>query len=394
VKYITGAEVSLDKEDEGPPVGEPVEIQISGDDFLRLGEIAKDIRNTIRDIPGLIDLKDDFESSSPEIRLEVDREKAAILDINTMDIAMAVRNAISGFDSGDFRVEEEDYDITVRFAEQDRNAFPDLDKIYVFKEGRQIPLSSVTEARAAAGYGTIRRNDLKRVVTVTGSNYGRLSSEVLKDVQERLADYQLPGGYTIEYSGEDESSKEASEFLTKALTIALFLIAMVLITQFDSVVLPFIIISSVILSLIGVLWGLMISGLPFGIIMTGVGVISLAGVVVNNAIVLLDYTQKLRKWGSSKRDAIIEAGKTRFRPVILTAITTIVGLFPLATGWSFSIHTFRFVAGGSSSQWWAPMAIAVIYGLAVATVLTLVAVPSMYMILGKSDEKYEKDRHI
>ena len=137
------------------------------------------------------------------------------------------------------------------------------------------------------------------------------------------------------------------------------------------------------------LWGLLISGLPFGIIMTGVGVISLAGVVVNNAIVLLDYTMKLRSWGRTKVEAIIEAGKTRFRPVILTAITTIVGLIPLATGWALDIHTFHFTAGGSSSQWWAPMAIAVIYGLAVATALTLLVVPSMYMILARGDEYFK-----
>ncbi|MFC1508965.1 efflux RND transporter permease subunit [Candidatus Omnitrophota bacterium] len=393
IKYITGAEVSLDFEEMGPPVGKPVEIQISGDDFLMLGEIAKNIRETIKDIPGLVDLNDNFESSKPEIRLEVDREKAAILDISTMDIALAVRTAVHGFDAGDFRVEDDDYDITIRFAEQNRDAVPDLDKIYIFKEGNQIPLSSVSRFTTAAGFGTIRRSELKRVVTVTGSNQNRLSTEVLNDVKERLADYKLPGGYFLTYRGEDEASQEASQFLSKALVVCLFLIAIVLVSQFDSVILPFIILSSVVLSLIGVFWGLLISAIPFGIIMTGVGVFSLAGVVVNNAIVLLDYTMKLRSWGRSKKDAIIEAGKTRFRPVLLTAITTIVGLVPLATGWSFDIHTFKFVASGSSSQWWAPMAIAVIYGLGVATVLTLVIVPSMYMILGRKDEYFIEHPH-
>jgi multidrug efflux pump subunit AcrB len=150
--------------------------------------------------------------------------------------------------------------------------------------------------------------------------------------------------------------------------------------------------SSVILSLIGAFWGLMITRMPFGVIMTGVGVISLAGVVVNNAIVLLDYTMKLRFWGRSRVDAIIEAGKTRFRPVILTALTTVIGILPLATGWSFDIHTFHFTAGGSSSQWWAPMAVVVIFGLSFATVLTLVVVPSMYMILGRKDEYFQKHK--
>jgi len=390
IKYVTGAEVTLDKEEHGPPVGEPVEIQVAGDDFLLLGRIAQDIRHHIRDIPGLVDLKDDFESSRPEIRLTIDRDKAAILGVSTMDVAMAVRTAIHGYDAGDFRVEDEDYDITVRLAERHRRSLPDLDRIYIFKKGKQIPLSSVASFETAAGFGTIRRSDLKRVVTITGSNYGRLASEVLNDVKKRLADYELPPGYSISYRGEDEASQEAGRFLSKALVVALFLIAMVLVSQFDSIRIPFIILTSVILSLIGVLWGLVISGYPFGVVMTGLGVISLAGVVVNNAIVLLDYTLKLRRRGRSKRDAIIEAGKTRFRPVILTAITTIVGLVPLATGWAFDLHTFRFVAGGSSSQWWAPMAVVVIYGLMVATVLTLVVVPSMYMLLGKSDEDFTR----
>jgi len=393
VTFITGAEVAVDKEENGPPVGEPVEIQIAGDDFMLLGELAQNIRSAIKDIPGLVDLKDDFESSKPEIRVDVDRIKASLLDLTTSDIALAVRNSINGFDAGDFRVEEDDYDITVRFAEKDRNAIPDLDRIYVFKEGRQIPLSSVASFETSAGFGTIRRSDLKRVVTITGSNHGRLANDILTDIRVRLADYPLPPGYSITYRGEDEASQEAGEFLTRALVIALFLIAMVLVSQFDSIVLPAIIMTSVVLSLIGVLMGLMISHIPFGIIMTGVGVISLAGVVVNNAIVLLDYTMKLRTWGRTRMEAIIEAGKTRFRPVVLTAITTIVGLMPLATGWAFDIHTFTFAAGGSSSQWWKPMAIAVIYGLAVATVLTLVVVPSMYMILGRGEEYYEHKRH-
>ncbi len=394
IKYITGADVELDKEDEGPPVGAPVEIQVSGEDFLLLGDIARDIRDTIKDVPGLVDLKDNFESSKPEIVFRVDREKAKILNVSTYDIASAVRTAINGFDAGDFRDGDDEYQITVRFAESDRNALPDLNKIYVFKEGREIPLSSLGSFSTAAGFGTINRVDLDRVVTISGNNHGRLSNDVLTDVMARLEDYTLPPGYSIRYSGENEDSEEAAAFLSKALTIAIFLIMMVLISQFDSISLPLIIISSVILSLIGVFWGLIVANLPFGIIMTGVGVISLAGVVVNNAIVLLDYTIKLREMGKEKMEAIVEAGKTRFRPVILTAITTILGLVPLATGWSFNIHTMRFTAGGSSSQWWAPMAIAVIAGLAVATVLTLVVVPAMYMILGRkeNDEYFEEHR--
>ena len=395
IQYITGADVELDKEDMGPPVGAPVEIRVVGEDFLLLGEIARQIREKIKSVPGLIDLKDDFVSSKPELVFKVDREKAKALDVSTLAIATTVRSAINGFDAGDFRDGEDDYQITVRFAEKDRDSIPDLDKIYVFTEGKQIPLSSLGEFTTTAGFGTISRIDLKRAVTVTGNNHERLSNDVLQDVVVELASFELPEGYTLRYSGENEDSEEASAFLLKAFTIAIFLIAIVLISQFDSIVLPIIIITSVVLSLVGVLWGLVISSLPFSIVMTGVGVISLAGVVVNNAIVLLDYTIKLREMGRSKLEAIVEAGKTRFRPVILTAITTIVGIMPLATGWSFDIHTFKFTAGGSSSQFWVPMAVAIIYGLGVATILTLVVVPAMYTLLGRKEhDKYFEEHKI
>ncbi|MFA6107304.1 MAG: efflux RND transporter permease subunit [Candidatus Latescibacterota bacterium] len=392
VKYATGAEVRLDKEENGPPMGEPVEIQVTGDDYLTLGGIAKDLRARIKDIPGLGDLKDDFESSKPELTVRVDREKAAVLGLSTQDVAVAVRTAINGVDAGDFRIEEDDYKINVRFAEQYRQSLGDLDRIFVFKDGRQIPLSSVAETATSAGLGTIRRADLERVVTITGSNYGRLANDVLTDVKARLRGHELPSGYSIKYRGQDEEQQAAASFLMKALVITLLVIGMVLVTQFDSVVIVLIIMSSVIMSTIGALWGLMVAGLPFGVVMTGIGVISLAGVVVTNAIVLLDYVGKLRSWGRSKLDAVIEAGRTRFRPVILTALTTIVGIVPLAAGWAFDLDTLRFTAGGSSSQWWAPMAVVIISGLSFATLLTLIVVPSIYMLLGPSEESFHRQR--
>jgi CzcA family heavy metal efflux pump len=390
VKYATGAAVALRKEENGPPVGEPVEIQVIGDDFLALGRLAQDLRARIKDVPGLGDLKDDFESSKPELTVRVDREKAAVLGLSTQDVAVAVRTAINGFDAGDFRVEEDDYQINVRFASQFRQSLEDLDRVFLFKEGRQIPLSSVAEVGTAAGFGTIRRGDLKRVVTITGTNYGRLANDVLHDVKERLAQYELPPGYAIRYRGQDEEQQAAAAFLTKALVLTLFIISMILVSQFDSVVVVLIIMSSVVLSTIGALWGLMLWQLPFGVLMTGIGIISLAGVVVTNAIVLLDYVGKLRAWGRGKFEAVVEAGKTRFRPVILTALATVVGIVPLAAGWSFDFDTFEFSAGGASAQWWAPMAVVIISGLSFATVLTLIVVPSMYMILGPSEERFHR----
>jgi multidrug efflux pump subunit AcrB len=217
---------------------------------------------------------------------------------------------------------------------------------------------------------------------------GYNSNALLALVQKRLSDFPLPPGYHIEYTGENEEQEKAAAFLTDAFGIALMLILIVLITQFTSWSLPFVIMTSVLLSLIGVFTGLLVTRMPFGIIMTGVGVISLAGVVVNNAIVLLDYVIKLRKRGMEKIDAIVEAGRTRFRPVVLTAITTILGLIPLTTGLSINFGRLfagdldhAFIIGGESSQWWGPMGVAVIWGLAIATFLTLVVVPVMYSLI-------------
>jgi multidrug efflux pump subunit AcrB len=175
--------------------------------------------------------------------------------------------------------------------------------------------------------------------------------------------------------------QKAIDFLSKAFVVALFLIALVIVTEFDSILQTFIIMSSVILSLIGVLWGLLITQAPFSVIMTGLGVISLAGVVVNNAIVLLDYTQRLRSWGRTKNEALVEAGLTRFRPVMLTAVTASLGLFPTAVGVSYDFLKWQWSVGSESSQWWAPMATAVVFGLMVATVLTLVIVPTIYSVV-------------
>jgi multidrug efflux pump subunit AcrB len=200
-------------------------------------------------------------------------------------------------------------------------------------------------------------------------------------VQNRLATLKVPGGYLINYSGEQEEQQKATIFLSKAFIGAILLIMLVLITQFNSVLQTLIVMSSVILSLTGVFLGLMVTATPFGIIMTGIGVISLAGVVVNNAIVLIDYINQLLKEGMPVNEALIRAGVVRFRPVLLTAGTTILGLLPMAVGVSYNFKTFAWEIGGESAEWWGPMAVAVIFGLAFATILTLVVVPVLYSLL-------------
>ena len=217
--------------------------------------------------------------------------------------------------------------------------------------------------------------DQKRVVTVSANVSGRLANDVILDIGNRLKSSKWPRGYTYRFTGEQKEQKKSADFLSKAFVAAICVIFLVLVTQFNSTITPFIILTSVILSLIGVMLGLLVTGSAFGVIMTGVGVISLAGVVVNNAIVLIDYYNQLRAKGLECHDALEQTGLVRFRPVMLTAITTILGLLPMATGVSFDFTQFRWDIGNESSQWWGPMAAAVIFGLALATILTLVVVP-------------------
>ncbi len=374
---IKGAEVQVEKEEEGPPTGPPVNIEISGKDILALGALAAKAREKIEDIPGLVDLKDNFVKGKPEIRVQVDKEKAALMGLDTYTIAYTVKAAINGVKVGVFREGKDEYDIIARLPDRDRHSVESLRRITVSgPNGVPIPLTSLAEVSLASGVGAIMRLDQKRVVTVSGNVSGRLANDVIRDIGSRLKnDFEWPRGYSYSFTGEQEEQDKAQAFLSKAFVATLFIIFIILITQFNSFVTPFIILTSVLLSLIGVFFGLLVTGTAFGIIMTGIGVISLAGVVVNNAIVLIDYYQKLMAGGLSSMEALKQAGLVRFRPVMLTAITTILGLIPMATGISFDFRNMAWDIGGESSQWWGPMAVAVIFGLAVATLLTLIVVP-------------------
>ena len=378
---ITGANIEVNEEEMGPPTGPPINVEVSGDNFALLGKLAQKIRREISKVEGVVDIDDDYDAGRPELRVTIDREKAALLGLNTWEIASTIRTAINGTEAAKYRVGEDEYDITVRFAEDKRSSIEDLENISIFYEGQQIPLSNLARIEIAGGAGTILHKDLKKVVTVSADVEGRNENDALEECKQLMQNFELPPGYLIEFTGQNEEQEESSAFLLQAFILALFLISMVLISQFNSLVLPFIIMFSVLLSMIGVLVGLMLTGTPFGIIMTGMGVISLAGVVVNNAIVLIDYIQKLRARGFTKTQAIIQGGLVRFRPVMLTAITTILGLIPLTTGIGFDFKKFEWQMGGESSQWWGPMGVTVIFGLAFATLLTLVVVPTMYKLL-------------
>lgn len=379
---LAGADIRVDKQEMGPPAGAPVNIEIAGDDYAHLAAVAERIKRKISPIPGLKDVRDDHSAGRPELRVHVDRALASQLGIaNTAAIGGVVRTAIAGRTASKIREMDEERDIVVRLGRQFRSSLPDLAALEVDgKDGKRIRLADVARLSTSTGTGSIRHIDSKRVVTVSGDVEGANANEVLQQVQAALTGFDA-GAATLSYTGENKEQDKAKSFLLKALLAALALIALVLVTQFNSVTQPAIILASVILSLIGVLWGLVITGTPFGVVMTGIGVISLAGVVVNNSIVLLDYMNQLRREGMPLAEAIREAGVTRLRPVLLTAVTTVLGLFPMATGYGFDFIEFKVQVGGQSAEWWSPMAIAVIFGLAVATLLTLVVVPVMYSIL-------------
>lgn len=389
---IKGAEVRVDKEKEGPPTGPPVNMEITGKDINKLGDLAFRIRKLIKDIQGLVDLKDDYVSGKPEIKVNVDKEKAALFGLDTFTVAYTVKAAINGVKIGVYREGKDEYDIVARLPEEDRVSVENVKKITIAgPNGAPVPLTSLADIELSSGLGAISRVDQKRVVTVSADVSGRLANDVIADIEDRIKDFDWPRGYTYRFTGEQEEQAKSSAFLEKAFLAAIGIIFLVLVTQFNSTITPFIILTSVALSLIGVFFGLLVTGTAFGVIMTGVGVISLAGVVVNNSIVLIDYFNQLRAQGLGIREALEKTGLIRFRPVILTAITTILGLLPMATGVSFNFIDFKWEIGGESSQWWGPMAVAVIFGLGVATLLTLVVVPVLCSLAEGFKERFQRE---
>ncbi len=386
VSDIAGAEIEVKKEDMGPPVGAPVNIEIIGEDFDLMGGIASRIRKIVEKVPGVVDLKDDYDVGRPEIRVIIDREKAALFSMNTSLIANSIRTAINGFEASKYRINEEEYDITVRLKESQRENVTMLKNLrinYNDNKGKtlSVPLSAVAEISYEYGPSTIRRKDLNRVITVASNvKEGFNKNAVLAEVKESLSEFKMPPGYRVEFTGQDEEQAKAAAFLMKAFGFAFLGIFLILVIQFNSLAQPLIIMLAVLISLIGVFMGLTFFALPFGIIMTGIGVISLVGVVVNNNIVLMDYINILRSRGYTVSEAVVRAGIRRFRPVTLTAITTILGLIPLTFGFGFDIYSFSFESGGADTQFWRSMGVAVIFGLLFGTVLTLVIVPVIYSI--------------
>ena len=404
-----GLSISVEKDENGPPAGYPVNIEISGRDYLELIETAEQMRIFINNqkISGIEELKIDVNKSKPSLEIEVDRQKAGELGINPSQIGLVLRRSLFGEKAGIFKKDGEDYDINVRFNNEDR-----YDKSLLFNQNiifrdmsdgqvKEIPVASLIKTKNVETYSAIKHRNLSRVVTLYSSILaGYNAKEIVDQIKFQLDGFDISEDVNFKFTGEIEEQDKNQEFLNTALLMALMLILLLLVFQFNSIVKPLIIILSIFLSFIGVFLGLIIFNMTFVIIMTMLGIISLAGIVVNNSVVLIDYTQLLldrkkeelnvEKDNMLSKDQIFEAivsgGKARLRPVILTAITTILGLIPLAIGLNidlmslFSSGNPNIYVGGDNVIFWGPLAWTVIFGLTFATFLTLVIVPVTFYL--------------
>ena len=412
IQGYPGVRIVVDKPGDGPPTGSPINLEIKGDDYGLILETANNLKLFIdmANIPGIEELKLDIDQGKPELLIHVDRQKARRLGISTAQIGSSLRTALYGKEVSTYKDLKDDYPINIRLKNAfryDRNAL--MNQKITFRNqssGRikQVPISAVATTENNSSFNAVKRIDMDRVVTVYSNVLsGYNATDVNAKIRAFIEDFETPKGLEISFTGEQEKQAEEMAFLSKALLIAVLLIFLILVAQFNSASTPIIISISVVLSLIGVLFGLLIFRMDFVILMTMIGIISLAGIVVNNAIVLIDYINLTikRKRRALNLDAsekltspqllecVVEGGKTRLRPVLLTAITTILGLLPLALGININFKTLvtelnpNFYIGGENVAFWGPMGWAIIYGLTFATFLTLVVVPILYYLINK-----------
>lgn len=409
LQNFPGVNITVDRPSDGPPTGAPINIEVSGDDYEELLATSENIKQFIIDVNilGIEELSLDVEQGKPELPFIIDRQKARSLNVSTGQIGDAIRTSLFGKEVSTFKDGEDDYPINIRLMDKYRyNKEALLNQKITFRNvsnGKivQVPVSAVAQSETSSTFSAVKRKELNRVITIFSNvleNYN--PTEINDQIKKVMENYNLPKNVSISFTGEQETQAEEMAFLSKALLIAVFLIFLILVGQFNSTSTPVIISLSVLLSLIGVLLGLIIFRMEFVIMMTMIGIISLAGIVVNNAIVLIDYTnlimiRKREELGLEEGtltkeliyESIVEGGKTRLRPVLLTAITTILGLLPLAIGININFMTLftefdpQFYIGGENVAFWGPMSWTIIFGLTFATFLTLIIVPIMFSIM-------------
>jgi multidrug efflux pump len=403
VKGVKGAEISVDKEPSGPPTGKPVSIEIAADDFDLLVKTSNDLRRFLTDaaVPGVEELKSDFQADKPEIVIKIDREKANREGISTAAIGGALGTAVYGREVSRFRDENDDYPIQLRIKNSQRNDINTLMSLPITYRDmgmggqiRQVPLSAVAKVEYSNSYGGIKRIDQKRVVTLESNVLvGYNANQVVSDITAKLKDFPLPDGVTVTMTGEQQDQTETLNFLLIAFGIAFFMIFMILVTLFNSISKPLIILSEIVFSIIGVLIGFSLFKMEISILMVGVGVMALIGVVVRNGILLVEFTDLLRSQGMEMKAAISEASKTRMTPVLLTALAATLGLVPLAVGLNIDFVTMftelnpHIYFGGDNVIFWGPLSWTMIFGLIFGTFLTLILVPVLYLLMAQLKER-------
>lgn len=396
VQGVPGAEVTVDKESGGPPLPKPIVVDIAGDNLDSLIAASENVKRFLekKQIAGVEELRSDFQASKPEIVFDLDRERMNNEGITTGQVAMGLRTAVFGKEISRFRDANDDYPITLRLAPVQRenvDAIRNMPIVYrdMGMGGmiRQVPVSAFADIRYGTTYGGIKRKDQKRIISLSSNVLGGYNeNEVVEAIKQELADFKAPAGVTITMGGQQEEQAETGAFLGSAMMIAMALIFLILIMQFNSLSRTLIIMSEIIFSVFGVFLGVGIFGIDFSIVMSGIGIVALAGIVVRNGILLVEFMDLMLAEGMTPYDAIVEAGRTRMTPVILTATAAILGLIPLAVGLNidfarlFSELNPHIYFGGDSVAFWGPLAWTMIYGLSFATFLTLIIVPVLCLL--------------
>lgn len=395
IKGVPGAEVTVDKESGGPPLPKPIVVEITGDNLDSLVVTSERLKKYLvsKNIAGVEELRSDFQAKNPEIIFDLDRERMNNEGITTMQVVGGLRTAVFGKEISRFRDANDDYPITLRLKKEQRE---DIDAVrnmpIVYRDMgmgglvRQVPVSAFADVRYATTYGGIKRKDQKRIITLGSNVVGDANpNDVVAAVQAEIDKFSAPAGISIKMGGQQEEQAETASFLGRAMGISVVLIFLLLIMQFNSLSRSVIILSEVVFSIIGVLLGVAIFKTPFSIAISGIGIVALAGIVVRNGILLIEFLDLMLKEGMEPYDAILEAGRTRMTPVLLTATAAILGLIPLAVGMNidfaklFSEFSPNIFFGGDSADFWAPLAWTMIYGLAFATFLTLILVPVLML---------------
>ncbi len=395
MKGIPGATISVDQEASGPPTDPQINIEVASENFDHLTKTAVDLKNFLdtMKIAGVEDLKLDVDLTNPEITLTIDRERALIEGVSTAQIGMALRTALFGREVTKIKEGEDEYKVQLRNLELQRKSLGDLLNMrIVFREMtggiKQIPISSLVKVDYTSTYGSIKHKNEKRTITLYSNVLsGYTPTDVNAKLKDAIDDFKkVSDDVTITQTGEGAQQAETGAFLSKALLFALMLILFVLVLQFNSVSKPVIILTEIVFSIIGVLLGFALTGMTVSVVMTGVGVIGLAGIVVKNGILVIEFADELRGRGLKTREAVVQAGKTRIIPVLLTALAAILALIPLAIGFNidfvsmFAALNPHIFFGGASASFWKPLAWTIIFGLTFAFFMTLVIVPSMYLI--------------